>query len=264
MEVDGYGSAEFISTERKPGARKRSITPSDELFLESEYAPYSNKKIHGVDKSVLSSPTSSATNTYSEYKLGAISHNNSSLNSQTEYPFSNAEHRHNPNYITQNQQHLYLSNAPVNGMLNQLQGKINSPRIKAFEEKKKNYHTTNQNYSNDLNRIEPRNYISFNSPKNENQLLKRQERMFESPPKYRREFLRQKSNANNIPDIDNKMPLNEKLERRLQRNRVAAKECRLRKKKYISGLEATIEELKNTNSLLLRKIKDLENQINKR
>ncbi|OLY84858.1 Cyclic AMP-responsive element-binding protein 1 [Smittium mucronatum] len=53
----------------------------------------------------------------------------------------------------------------------------------------------------------------------------------------------------------------DKHERRLQRNRIAAKECRLRKKNYIFGLESRINELQKTNASLLSRINDLEEQI---
>ncbi|PVU94757.1 hypothetical protein BB561_002286 [Smittium simulii] len=54
-----------------------------------------------------------------------------------------------------------------------------------------------------------------------------------------------------------------KQEVRLQRNRIAAKECRLRKKKYVQSLEEKVSTLEKDNSNLLKKISSLERLLGK-
>ncbi|PVU97337.1 hypothetical protein BB559_002070 [Furculomyces boomerangus] len=53
----------------------------------------------------------------------------------------------------------------------------------------------------------------------------------------------------------------EKQQKRLQRNRIAAKECRLRKKNYIMGLEEKVAILQGHNEQLIKKITELEKLI---
>ncbi|KAI8378375.1 hypothetical protein BD560DRAFT_390189 [Blakeslea trispora] len=53
----------------------------------------------------------------------------------------------------------------------------------------------------------------------------------------------------------------ERRQRRLWRNRMAAKECRKKKKQYIGQLEATIERLQSENALLRKEAEDLRQKV---
>ncbi|KAI0234520.1 X-box-binding protein 1 [Massospora cicadina] len=57
------------------------------------------------------------------------------------------------------------------------------------------------------------------------------------------------------------LPPEEKRQRRLQRNRVAAKECRKKKKEYVESMEVKLKALELQNSKLDLQVKELEVQL---
>lgn len=68
----------------------------------------------------------------------------------------------------------------------------------------------------------------------------------------------------NDKSINKNLTADERRQRRLWRNRVAAKECRKKKKQYVQELEETITRLESENSALRKQVEDIKIKVAKK
>ncbi|CAO3634538.1 unnamed protein product [Mucor fragilis] len=68
----------------------------------------------------------------------------------------------------------------------------------------------------------------------------------------------------NDKSINKNLTADERRQRRLWRNRVAAKECRKKKKQYVHELEETITRLESENSALRKQVEDIKIKVAKK
>ncbi|KAL9545120.1 hypothetical protein MBANPS3_007297 [Mucor bainieri] len=68
----------------------------------------------------------------------------------------------------------------------------------------------------------------------------------------------------NDKSINKNLTADERRQRRLWRNRVAAKECRKKKKQYVHELEETIARLESENSALRKQVEDIKIKVAKK
>ncbi|GAN02549.1 hypothetical protein MAM1_0024c01993 [Mucor ambiguus] len=68
----------------------------------------------------------------------------------------------------------------------------------------------------------------------------------------------------NDKSINKNLTADERRQRRLWRNRVAAKECRKKKKQYVHELEETIMRLESENSALRKQVEDIKIKVAKK
>ncbi|PVV02922.1 hypothetical protein BB560_002623 [Smittium megazygosporum] len=128
----------------------------------------------------------------------------------------------------------------------------NSQQLSSFDSKNKDQIPTTQNETPYLPQYNSNHPSSSPSSNNTH-----------SPSTYRP--LESKSlTKTNSPVVSLSSLKYSKQEMRLQRNRQAARECRLRKKKYVQSLEEKVSSLQQENSNLLNKIANLEHLLSQK
>lgn len=64
-----------------------------------------------------------------------------------------------------------------------------------------------------------------------------------------------------LTEKSNNLTADQRRQRRLWRNRLAAKECRIKKKNYVIDMEGTIQRLESENSRLRKQVNDLKEKV---